>query len=131
MASPIRQIVAYAVRVRGCHMQIHHSPSASSSGSPDPRPAERGRHRRIVGRCVAMSFLVLTLSSCNWLVYHGDLTGSGMDSSGSSYTPVHQAWVSASLGGKLYGEPLVVGTNVFVARGSPYNFPPRLADTQA
>jgi outer membrane protein assembly factor BamB len=62
-----------------------------------------------------MSLLVLTLSSCNWLVYHGDLTGSGMDSSGSSYAPAHQAWVSANLGGKLYGEPLVVGTNVFVA----------------
>ncbi len=65
-----------------------------------------------------MSFLALTLSSCNWLVYHGDLTGSGMDSSGSSYSPAHQAWVSANLGGKLYGEPLVVGSNVFVATES-------------
>jgi polyvinyl alcohol dehydrogenase (cytochrome) len=96
-------------------MQIRDSPSASFSGSEDPRPGQRGRHRRTVGRGVAMSLLVLTLSSCNWLVYHGDLTGSGMDSSGSSFAPAHQAWVSANLGGKLYGEPLVVGTDVFVA----------------
>src|SRR5580700_4753283 len=118
MASHIPNIVADAVRVRGCHMRIRHSSREGSSGSAEPRTAKSGRHRRTVGRCVAMSFLVLTLSSCNWLVYHGDLTGSGMDSSGSSYTPAHQAWVSASLGGKLYGEPLVVGTNVFVATES-------------
>jgi outer membrane protein assembly factor BamB len=73
-----------------------------------------GRHRR-AGRWAAVTLLSLMLSSCNWTVYHGSLGGSGVDLSGASFTSAHQTWVSPKLSGKLYGEPLVDGSQVLVA----------------
>jgi hypothetical protein len=69
----------------------------------------------MVGLCAVAVLLPVVLSSCNWLVYHGGMGGSGSDPSGASYASAHQAWVSASLGGQLYGEPLALGSQVFVA----------------
>ncbi len=85
--------------------------------SAEQRRAKTSSQRRLVGRCVAVAFLALTLSSCNWVVYHADFTGSGVGYSGS-FSSAHQAWVSNSLGGDLYGEPLVVGNTVLVATES-------------
>jgi outer membrane protein assembly factor BamB len=52
--------------------------------------------------------------SGNWTVYHHDPAGRGVA------TPIalghaHQVWVSPTLDGQLYGEPLVVGSTVVVA----------------
>ena len=81
----------------------------------DVRPSKVGARRRMVGLCAVAVLLPVVLSSCNWLVYHGGMGGSGSDPSGASYASAHQAWVSASLGGQLYGEPLALGSQVFVA----------------
>jgi outer membrane protein assembly factor BamB len=62
--------------------------------------------------------VALLLGSCNWLVYHGSPLGSGVDQSGSSFSPAHPAWSSPPLGGKLYGEPLVFGSRVLAATES-------------
>jgi polyvinyl alcohol dehydrogenase (cytochrome) len=70
---------------------------------------------RWAGRWTAVVLLALMLSSCNWLVYHGSLGGSGVDPSGTSFASAHRAWVSPTLSGKLYGEPLVYGNQVLVA----------------
>jgi polyvinyl alcohol dehydrogenase (cytochrome) len=72
------------------------------------------RHRR-AGRWAAVALLPLLLASCNWTVYHGSLGSSGVDPSGASFTSAHQTWVSPKLSGKLYGEPLVDGSQVLVA----------------
>ncbi len=66
----------------------------------------------------AVAVLALVLSSCNWTVYHGFLGGSGADLSGASFTSAHESWVSPKLSGQLYGEPLVYGSQVFVATES-------------
>jgi outer membrane protein assembly factor BamB len=51
----------------------------------------------------------------NWTVYHHDPGGSGNAGSGLDLSPVHAAWSSPALDGSLYGEPLVLGTSVYVA----------------
>jgi outer membrane protein assembly factor BamB len=55
------------------------------------------------------------ITSQNWTVYHRNLLGSGMDTSGTSFSLATAAWTSPTLDGQLYGEPLVHGTRVFVA----------------
>ena len=77
----------------------------------------QGRKRipRRAGRWAAVALLPVIISSCNWAVYHGSTGSSGIDLSGASFTSAHQSWVSPTLGGKLYGEPLVLGSQVFVA----------------
>jgi polyvinyl alcohol dehydrogenase (cytochrome) len=79
----------------------------------DVRRAKAGDRRQRVGLCAVTVLLLVVLSSCNWLEYH--IGGSGSDPSGASYASAHQAWVSANLGGQLYGEPLVLGNQIFVA----------------
>jgi len=85
---------------------------------PGHRPS--GVMRSQVGpiRWAAIALLALLLSSCNWTVYHGFLGGSGADLSGTSFTSAHRSWVSPKLSGELYGEPLVYGSQVFVATES-------------
>jgi outer membrane protein assembly factor BamB len=51
----------------------------------------------------------------NWTVYHHDLRGSGLDTSGTSFSPATLAWTSPSLDGQLYGEPLELAGRAFVA----------------
>jgi len=55
------------------------------------------------------------LAAAGWPTYHRDLSRSGDDPTTSSLLPARQAWVSASLDGQVFAEPLVVGSRVLVA----------------
>src|SRR2546425_1955210 len=50
-----------------------------------------------------------------WPTYHRDLSRSGHDATSPSLLRAHRAWVSASLDGQVFAEPLVSGSRVFVA----------------
>jgi len=50
-----------------------------------------------------------------WTVYHGDLGGTGVALGVRSVDTAHRAWTSPRLDGHIYGEPLVLGTRVYVA----------------
>ncbi len=54
-------------------------------------------------------------AAAGWPTYHRDLSRSGYDPTTPSLLPAHRAWVSASLDGQVFAEPLVRGTRVFVA----------------
>ncbi len=51
----------------------------------------------------------------SWTVYHGNALGTGVDTSGVTFSPPKGAWTSPVLDGHIYGEPLVTGGRVFVA----------------
>ena len=51
----------------------------------------------------------------SWTVYHGNALGTGVDTSGVTFSPPNHAWTSPALDGQLYGEPLETGGRVFVA----------------
>jgi outer membrane protein assembly factor BamB len=51
----------------------------------------------------------------SWTVYHGDPAGSGVASGVGLIDTSARAWTSATLDGRLYGEPLVAFGAVFVA----------------
>jgi outer membrane protein assembly factor BamB len=94
--------------------------------------------RQVLGRMgvtlsVALSALLLTANlaspaaaqtskivphlaaATDWTVYHHDPLGSGVDSSGTSFSPLTSAWTSPTLDGQLYGEPLESTGRVYVA----------------
>jgi PQQ-like domain len=50
-----------------------------------------------------------------WTVYHGNPLGTGVDTSGVTFSPAESAWTSAALDGQPYGEPLEATGRVFVA----------------
>jgi outer membrane protein assembly factor BamB len=50
----------------------------------------------------------------DWTVYHHDVGGSGVDTSGAVPGAATPAWTSAPLDGQVYGEPLVAGNLVYV-----------------
>ena len=54
-------------------------------------------------------------SASDWTVYHHDAAGSGVDTSGTSLSPLRSAWTSPSLNGQIFGEPLEAAGRVFVA----------------
>jgi PQQ-like domain len=54
-------------------------------------------------------------STTSWTVYHGDPLGSGVDTSGVSFTSATTAWSSPVLDGQVYGEPLEATGRVYVA----------------
>jgi hypothetical protein len=54
-------------------------------------------------------------ASTPWTVYHGDPLGSGVDTSGVTFSPPASAWTSPTLDGQVYGEPLEATGRVFVA----------------
>jgi outer membrane protein assembly factor BamB len=54
-------------------------------------------------------------SAADWTVYHHDSLGSGVDTSGTSLSPVSAAWTSSALDGQIYGEPLEATGRVYVA----------------
>ena len=54
-------------------------------------------------------------AASDWTVYHHDLGGSGVDTSGALPSAAIPAWTSAPLDGQVYGEPLVAGNLVYVA----------------
>ena len=51
----------------------------------------------------------------SWTVYHGNALSSGVSTSLSSVDVSHRAWTSPTLSGQIYGEPLVYGSDVYVA----------------
>ena len=51
----------------------------------------------------------------SWTVYHGNAIGSGVDTSGVTFSPATPAWQSPVLDGQVYGEPLESGGRVYVA----------------
>jgi outer membrane protein assembly factor BamB len=51
----------------------------------------------------------------SWTVYHGDAAGSGVSNAASAVMTSSPAWTSPALDGRLYGEPLVFGRDVYVA----------------
>jgi outer membrane protein assembly factor BamB len=54
----------------------------------------------------------------SWTVYHGDAAGTGVTSVLRSVNTTRRAWTSPELNGEIYGEPLVFGTDVYVATES-------------
>jgi outer membrane protein assembly factor BamB len=54
-------------------------------------------------------------AATSWTVYHGSALGTGVDTSGVTFSPANHAWTSPTFDGQLYGEPLVTGGRVFVA----------------
>ena len=50
----------------------------------------------------------------DWTVYHHDVGGSGVDTSGAVSSAATPAWTSTPLDGQVYGEPLVAGNLVYV-----------------
>ncbi len=54
-------------------------------------------------------------TASGWTVYHGDLLGDGTAPSVADVDTGSPAWTSPALRGELYGEPLVFGSQVFVA----------------
>ena len=53
-------------------------------------------------------------ATSDWTVYHHDVGGSGVDTSGALPSAATPAWTSAPLDGQVYGEPLVAGSLVYV-----------------
>ncbi len=56
-----------------------------------------------------------TSPASSWTVYHGDYSGSGYTTAIKSVNTSKPEWTSPSLDGTLYGEPLVYGSDVYVA----------------
>lgn len=54
----------------------------------------------------------------SWTVYHGDPSGTGVSSALKSVVTAKRAWASPVVSGEIYGEPLVEGSDVFVATES-------------
>jgi hypothetical protein len=54
-------------------------------------------------------------ATSSWTVYHGNAIGSGVDTSGVTFSPPDPAWTSPTLDGQLFGEPLEATGRVFVA----------------
>jgi hypothetical protein len=54
-------------------------------------------------------------AATSWTVYHGNPLGSGLDSSGVSFSSATTAWSSPVLDGQVYGEPLEATGRVYVA----------------
>jgi hypothetical protein len=97
---------------------------------------QRSRHRVLV-LCSAITVLILAAGSAgvigavdasgasgatphvdattSWTVYHGDALGSGVDTSGVSFSSATTAWSSPVLDGQVYGEPLEATGRVYVA----------------
>jgi len=53
--------------------------------------------------------------SNGWTVYHGDAQGSGLSTTYKSINTSGRAWTSPLVDGQLYGQPVVLGNNVYVA----------------
>jgi outer membrane protein assembly factor BamB len=54
-------------------------------------------------------------ASTSWTVYHGNPLGTGVDTSGVTFSPPSHAWTSPVLDGQIYGEPLEATGRVYVA----------------
>jgi outer membrane protein assembly factor BamB len=88
-----------------------------------PRPRRRPLHVAAVLGVVATTAVAVAVvpsggaasAPRNWTVYHGTATGSGVAPGVRSVVTAAPAWRSATLDGKIYGEPLVLNGQVYVA----------------
>jgi PQQ-like domain len=68
---------------------------------------------------LAAAFFIGALSlpavAADWPTYHRSNLRDGNDVSGAPFSAIGQQWVSPTLDGNIYAEPLVVGTQVIVA----------------
>jgi outer membrane protein assembly factor BamB len=76
------------------------SPTSSTVAPSSASPTTGGGPHRIRGA---------------WPTYHGDAARSGVTAGGPALGDVRHAWMSPSLDGDVYAEPLVVGSRVFTA----------------
>jgi len=53
--------------------------------------------------------------SNGWTVYHGNAQGTGLSTTYKSVNTSSPAWTSPLVDGELYGQPVVLGNNVYVA----------------
>jgi outer membrane protein assembly factor BamB len=51
----------------------------------------------------------------SWTVYHGDPEGSGVSTSVGAVLTSARAWTSPKLDGEIYGEPVVEGSDIYIA----------------
>ena len=74
----------------------------------------------LAGLAMAVTLLAWAPASAraDWTTYRGDATRSGVDSSSVGALPFAPAWTSPSLGGAMFGQPLVHGGLVVVATES-------------
>ena len=56
----------------------------------------------------------------SWTVYHGNVAGTGVATGLASVSTQSPRWISPSLNGELYGEPLVEGNAIYVATETNY-----------
>jgi outer membrane protein assembly factor BamB len=72
----------------------------------------------VTGLATAFTLIASSASAgaatSDWTVYHHDVGGSGVDTSGALPSTATPAWTSAPLDGQVYGEPLVAGNLVYV-----------------
>jgi outer membrane protein assembly factor BamB len=61
------------------------------------------------------SFTTAALGAPAWTTYRHDALRSGVDPDSTSPLPPTRAWQTAALDGKIFGEPLVYGSLVYVA----------------
>ncbi|HET6794521.1 MAG TPA: PQQ-binding-like beta-propeller repeat protein [Acidimicrobiales bacterium] len=83
--------------------------AACGSGGPGGRVATDGTGGRSATAPRAAS------ASTAWTTYHGDLARSGVDQSGAPFNPLGQAWVSPTLDGQVYAQPVFADGLVIVA----------------
>jgi polyvinyl alcohol dehydrogenase (cytochrome) len=129
----------------GCHGQSTRRHAARYGLSIDPNPITSYQRQRTHGKAHArlrhiatagggisvLLICILTAGSLggagasgatahvdpttSWTVYHGDPLGSGVDTSGVSFSSATTAWSSPVLDGQVYGEPLEATGRVYVA----------------
>jgi outer membrane protein assembly factor BamB len=51
----------------------------------------------------------------DWTTYHGNAEATGVDAAQTKLRPLRRAWISPTLDGQLYGEPLVADDRVIAA----------------
>jgi len=74
--------------------------------------------RRVFSALLAVCLagaLSLPAAAADWPTYHRSNLRDGNDTSGAPFNSIGQQWVSPTLDGHVYAEPLVVGTQVIVA----------------
>jgi outer membrane protein assembly factor BamB len=71
--------------------------------------------RALPGSAATTRIIPDAASATDWTVYHHDPLGSGVDTSGTSLSPISPAWTSSTLDGQIYGEPLEATGRVYAA----------------
>jgi len=74
--------------------------------------------RRVFGVLLAVCLagaLSLPAAAADWPTYHRSNLRDGNDTAAPPFSAIGQQWISATLDGQIYAEPLVVGTQVIVA----------------